>query len=79
MTNYVTPQKTEYYSTPLPEQLTMRDEFAKAALIGLIAEGPLEGWESLITSIGESNLDEASCYANAAYKLADAMMKAREL
>lgn len=59
--------------------MTLRDYFAAKALVGLIAEPQWrEGGHSLAYAIGPQTKDDAANYAAAAYKLADAMLKARE-
>lgn len=59
--------------------LTVRDYFAAKALVGLIAEPQWrEGGYSLVYVLGSQTKDDAENYATAAYKLADAMLKARE-
>jgi hypothetical protein len=59
--------------------MTLRDYFAAKAMVGLIAEPQWrEGGYSLAYVIGPQTGDDAANFAAAAYKLADAMLKARE-
>jgi hypothetical protein len=54
--------------------MTLRDYFAAKALVGLIAE-PVEGVQEAVAY----ELSDSTCevFAQAAYKFADAMLKAR--
>lgn len=60
----------------------MRDKFAESALVGLLAEF-LSGSVSTVVDITgcrcENSKDVADQFAKAAYALADAMIRAREV
>lgn len=61
---------------------TLRDEFAMAALTGLIAEAPPEGHSGFMWPISGGGSIAASTeerFAIAAYRIADAMMRERAL
>jgi hypothetical protein len=61
------------------EGMTLRDYFAAKAMLGLIAEPQWrEGGYSLVYILGPQTKDDAENYAVAAYRLADAMLKARD-
>jgi hypothetical protein len=56
--------------------LTIRDHFAGQALVGLLAEDSSEG--SVVTGLGlKLRGSPADLFANAAYELADAMLRRR--
>lgn len=58
--------------------MTMRDYFAAKAMQGLIAEPQWrEGGYALVYILGPQTKDDAENYAVTAYRLADAMLKAR--
>lgn len=60
--------------------MTLRDYLAAKALFGLIAEPPwAPGASSVCSRLCDGTRDEALNFATAAYRLADAMLKAREL
>ena len=60
--------------------MTLRDYFAAKALLGLIAEPPWSvGASGVASRLSDHTPDEALNFATAAYRLADAMLKAREL
>jgi len=60
--------------------MTLRDYFAAKALLGLITEPPWAvGDLSVCSKLCDHTPDEALNFATAAYRLADAMLKAREL
>lgn len=59
--------------------MTLRDYFAAKALAALITEPPWgEGSQAITSRLSDATGDEAMNYANVAYKIADAMLKARE-
>lgn len=60
--------------------MTLRDYFAAKALLGLIAEPPWAvGAIAVASRLSDGTPDEALNFATAAYRLADAMLRAREL
>jgi hypothetical protein len=60
------------------EGMTLRDYFAAKALPALIAEPSWgEGANPVFSRLGKDGKDEAEMFAKAAYRLADAMLKAR--
>ena len=60
--------------------MTLRDYFAAKALPGLLAEPPwVAGDLSVCAKLSDCTTDEALNFATAAYRLADAMLKTREL
>ena len=61
--------------TAFPIDGTLRDYFAANALLGLIAE-PIEGVQQCVAF--ELSDNTTQMFADAAYKFADAMLKARE-
>lgn len=58
--------------------MSLRDYFAAKALPALIAEPSWgEGANPVFSRLGKDGKDEAEMFAKAAYRLADAMLKAR--
>lgn len=61
--------------------MSVRDKFAESALVGLLAEPMSNGMRSAVCVItgrtSEAGTDTADHYAEAAYALADAMLRKR--
>lgn len=57
------------------DERTLRDDFAAAALIGLLAEGHTFG--AILAVAERANGNSATTAAELSYEFADAMMKAR--
>lgn len=62
-------------TTPETSDRTLRDDFAIAALIGLLAEG--RTFSAIIGVAEKANSNAATTAAELSYDFADAMMKAR--
>lgn len=64
-----------------PDPVTLLDLFAGEALAGLIAESMMGGKSTAVDIAGrttrDGGSDAADLFAEAAYRLADAMLKAR--
>lgn len=61
------------------EGMTLRDKFADSALVALVTEPPWTGTIPLLSQLTpDSHEVIEDRYAKAAYKMADAMLRARE-
>ncbi|HJV53060.1 MAG TPA: hypothetical protein VJ652_16455 [Noviherbaspirillum sp.] len=65
------------YASHQTEGMTLRDYFAAKAVAALIAEPPFEG-SSTLAHTWAKTVEGPEKYAEAAYRLADAMLAERE-